>query len=439
MTGRVRFLTTAMGAACALAFAPAAASAATAWVAPAATVSGPGTSCSSPGYNTIQAAAEGAASGSKINICGGTYVEQLQITKPLKIAAVGSVDVKLPATPEDSTTACDTSIGAPYEPNQDLVSICTPDNVSITGVTFEAKWPALTCDDSLYGIFVAGGATLKLADSTVDGAGNPPPDPDSGCQGGVAIQLGSARTTPNETAKATLSGDTVEDYQKNGIDVTGSGTSAKITATTVTGSGATPDTAQNGIEVAYGGSAKISGVTVSGNECENSTCGANPISDYQATGVLFYGAAAGSSLSDSKLDDNDIGVYYEDEAATAPSGSQVSIKDDRLEGDRYESVALGKGDATVDDDEIAGGTVGIALVQVSGEPYGPTGKGKEDTISGLTSYAVEGFSDHGPSDPAGSFTISGSAISGNPFGAGVTGSVYTESPNLNIYVTPTDH
>src|ERR1700733_3495711 len=138
--------------AAAMAAVPAAASAGSLWVAHAPTVKGSGKSCTNPGYDTIQAAINEDSSGAKIEVCTGTYVEQLQITKALSIVAAGSVTVQLPATPADATTECDKASlkgleehGYGDQPNQDLVSICGSGTVSIAGLTFAGNWPAGTC------------------------------------------------------------------------------------------------------------------------------------------------------------------------------------------------------------------------------------------------------------------------------------------------------
>src|SRR5438552_2716483 len=39
----------------------------------------PGTSCNNPGYATIQSAVNAAASGDRINVCPGTYTEEVTI------------------------------------------------------------------------------------------------------------------------------------------------------------------------------------------------------------------------------------------------------------------------------------------------------------------------------------------------------------------------
>jgi Right handed beta helix region len=412
---------------------PAAASAASLWVAHAPTVKGPGKSCTSPGYSTIQSAIAADTTGAKIEVCTGTYIEQLQITKGLSIVAAGSVTVRLPATPVDSTTECDKASLKGLEeheygdqPNQDLVAICGAGTVTITGLTFEGNWPAGTCDDSLYGILVGGGADLKLTDSTISGAGA---DPINGCQGGIGVQVGMAWTNPVEIGTATLTNDTIGGYQKNGITVDGPGSKATITSTTVTGAGETPAIAQNGIQVSNGAQAKITGSTISGNEY-------NP--GYEATGVLFYGAAAGSSVTKSIIDDNDFGVYYLDGLPTPPTSSQLTISGDKLTNDRYASVGLDQGWATVSSDELAGGKVGILVFQYDEQQYGPKGTGSGDTISGMSEWAVQGSSDENPADHPGSFSIVKSSISGNPLGASVSNSVTSNSKSLSITTASSD-
>src|SRR5215472_6620025 len=75
------------------------------WVSSAPTVAGNGTSCNSPGFNAIQAAIVAAPSGATIEVCAGTYVEQLTIEKSLTILGTGgSVTIQLPATPAHSVT-----------------------------------------------------------------------------------------------------------------------------------------------------------------------------------------------------------------------------------------------------------------------------------------------------------------------------------------------
>jgi len=385
------------------------------WVSPH-TISSPGNSCTHPGFNSIQAAISGAPSGATINVCAGTYTEQLTITKTLSLVGQGVVTVALPAVVANSTTSCDTAPGTgAYSPDQDGVVVCGHVTVKATGITVSAAWPTDTCYDSEYGILVAGGATLDFTNSALTAAGVPVGSPDFGCQGGVGIQAGMAWvTTSSKVGHAVLSGDAISGYQKNGITVDGSGSTATVTGTTVTGAGLAVNTAQNGIQVSNGAKAEISHSTVQGNECSTvlvPSCGLN---GYQAIGILFYGPHAGSSVTSSTIKGNDLGVYNVEDTRTAPAASVVMINGDTLRNNRDESVYLDQGWATVDHDVIhAASTVGIELVQYNGQAYGTKGVALHDTISGMSVAAVQINSDRSASDKRGSLVLEHSNISSN--------------------------
>lgn len=116
-----------------------------------------------------------------------------------------------------------------------------------------------------------------------------------------------------------------------------------------------------------------------------------------------------------------------------------------MEGDRYAAVMLGQGYALVNKDKMSGGAVGVLLLQFEGaqewpvaQEFGPRGKGSEDTITGMSKYAIEGLSDNLSNDQFGSFTITNSTIGGNP-GATAAGSVFTNNPaKLKIVTTASD-
>lgn len=407
---------------------PAVAGASTLYVSNTAPVVPGGKSCAQPRYSTIQAAIEAPGTPS-IAVCPGTYTEQLTITKTATLKAAGtsgSADVVLPASPQNTKTPCDEAPGTgEFQPDQDGVSICTSGVVAIAGLKFEPKWPEGKCYDSLYGILVAGGATLKAKDVTVDGGGA---FPINGCQGGIGIQVGMAWTKPVEVGHATLQGVTVTDYQKNGITVDGAGSSATITGTTVKGAGATPETAQNGIQVSNGASATIKASKVSGNECDHSSCGPDGLSQYQATGVLFLGAAPGSSVASTELAGNDIGTYYFSEAAKQPASPELTLSKDSFVGNRYEGVVLDQGDALIKGGTITGpGNVGIDLLQYAGQTLASQSSASSVHVEGQ-SVAVDVESDKAAGDKPGKFVLTKSTLSGD------TTSLVNESNDFEVVI-----
>jgi Right handed beta helix region len=149
-------------------------------------------------------------------------------------------------------------------------------NVKNLGVT--ASGLTDVCDDGvdrLRGILFDG-ATGSITNNIVthinQGA--------SGCQEGNGIEVRNApfdNTGPD--LFVTISGNTVSDYQKNGITANGS-VAATITGNTVTGAGPIDYIAQNGIQIGFGGTANVVNNTVSGNYY-------TPVS-YVACGILYY-------------------------------------------------------------------------------------------------------------------------------------------------------
>ena len=341
------------------------------WVSNTAAI-GANTSCSSPGYSTISSAITAASAGATIEICSGTYVEQLNISTSLDLVGVGSPTIQLPSTPANSTTTtCDQLANSSPDnggtDNQDEISICGA-TVGISDLTVVALWPANTCYDNEYGIFVGTGGDLVSSDLTMEGAGVP----GNGCQGGVGIQVGAAWTTPEENGTATMTNTTVSQYQKNGVTVDGTGSSLTMKGAFITGYG--PDiNAQNGIQVSNGAKGVIKSATITDNTCENAQapCGPNPWVDYQASGVLFFGAAPGSSIESSSLSGNDMGVYYYTESSPCPTSPEVTISKDTFSGGSDEAIVLDQGVTSISKDTFndsnGASADGIYIFQYDGQ------------------------------------------------------------------------
>jgi hypothetical protein len=182
-------------------------------------------------------------------------------------------------------------------------------HVSISQVTVVGSWPTTVCYDSLYGVLVGGGASLSLTGSVVSQIGA---FPLNGCQGGVGVQAGFAPT--GQIGHATLSNDSIETYQKNGITIDGSGSTAKISNVTVTGDGPTDQIAQNGIQISFGATGTVTGSVIGGNNYTGT-------GEASSTGVLVVGGGGATcgigkgsplvkraSITGNTLTNNDIGV-----------------------------------------------------------------------------------------------------------------------------------
>jgi parallel beta-helix repeat protein len=125
-----------------------------------------------------------------------------------------------------------------------------------------------------FGVLVRN-ATVDVTGSTIHKIGE---NPLNGTQHGNAIVY-------RDGAHGTISGNTVTNYQKNGITVRDSGSSATINGNTVTGQGAVTYIAQNGIQVSFGASAHLFDNNVSLNRYTPAKVTACGLLIYKAGGV----------------------------------------------------------------------------------------------------------------------------------------------------------
>ncbi len=397
---------------CLMAVAAGAADASTkAWVSASAPAVPGGKGCTEPGFNSVQAAVNSGAG--TIEVCSGTYTEQVEIAHATKLNAVsgpGTATLAMPATPARSESACDTKSNEEEGPldQADEISICTSGTVTLTALDVEAVIPLETCANGLNGIFVGGGGTLKATHVSIDGASTTLAAY-KGCQHGIAVRVGSA--SREEVGHAQLKSDTISGYEKNGPTVSGAGSTMSIKGSTITGEGASPYIAQNGVQISFGGQGTVQTTTVSGNECNVEACGPQ---GSQGAGVLFYEAAAGSKLTSSTISSNDMGAYYASGSSTVPASPDVTLTKDTFTGNRYEGVALEEGKALLTTDTINGpGRVGIGLYQFEGALSASESSATKVNINGQSEAAIKVESDKQPGDIPGKFTVSHATHTGD--------------------------
>ena len=234
----------------------------------------------------IQDAIDDARSGgTTINVEAGTYTEQIVIAKSLTLAGSGAATTTIQAP---ATLATDVN------GYRSIVTI-TGSGVTVDFSGFTVNGPTPSGFNNIFGIFVGGGATANIHDNTIADVRD---NPFSGAQHGVAIQVGRS----SSVGTATIDNNTIEDYQKNGITVNGTGSSAIITDNTVTGAGPTTTIAQNGIQISGGATGTISGNTVTGNYWTLND-------DWTSTGILLYEAGEGVVVEGNTVDNNQVNVY----------------------------------------------------------------------------------------------------------------------------------
>jgi hypothetical protein len=281
------------------------------------------TSCASPGYTTVQAAVNAASPGNTVYLCGTTpYHEQVIVTKSITLTGDAGATI---AAPDPWAASAD-----PLPPQFARDNLFVPQaivlawghgvHLTISGLTIAGPLGgSFTCAKLQFGILVIDGASAQITHDAVTNIADADPAL-YGCQYGVGIQIGhkywlnaaySADEVEDFTGSATITHTTVSGYQKDGIDIDGPGSSARISDSTVTGTGPASALGQiiapNGIEVARGAFAQILDNTVTGNQYSGPGLASGD-------GILLYGGCGAPLVrhvlvAGNTLVNNDVGVW----------------------------------------------------------------------------------------------------------------------------------
>ncbi|MFZ1130490.1 MAG: hypothetical protein WAN38_06940, partial [Terriglobales bacterium] len=238
-------------------------------------------------YVTIQAAVTASPAGTVIEICPGTYPEQVTIGKNLTLEGVGNLSsdavVILPPAGGVVQNATDVSNSDPIAA-QILVQFAT---VSISNLTVDGTGNGLlnTCTPDFDGIlFQNASGTVNHVAVRNQLLG----DVQGGCLTGDPIYV---ETGNGYTSTVTVENSSVHNYNRNGITGRYAGTTLNVNGTYVQGAGplGLGYAAQNGIEVGFGAKGKITTNTVIDNSYVGPT--------YGASSILLYGAEENSSIT----------------------------------------------------------------------------------------------------------------------------------------------
>jgi Periplasmic copper-binding protein (NosD) len=249
-------------------------------------------------FTTIQGAVDFVPSGSTIDVCPGTYPEQVTINaKSLTLNGVlaGTNDAAVLIPSAGGLAVNATDIDGDAVAAQIFVENST--GVIVSRLTVDGDGNALSgCGTNLIGIYYknsSGRITDDVARNQILGSS------DQGCQVALGIDVESDSGTP----AVTVSNSSVHNYQKNGITAggpgTGGGPGMTITGNTVTGIGPTPAIAQNGIQVGFGATGKITGNYVVKDIYTGGTFG--------ASGILIY-ASSGVTVSSNTVESTQYGI-----------------------------------------------------------------------------------------------------------------------------------
>src|SRR6266581_9485826 len=280
--------------------------------------------CPTAQYTSIQMAVTAAQPGDHIDVCPGTYNEQV-------IIPVGKDNIRL-----RSTQRWEAVIKAPpdnpLDPVKAIVRVNGAHGVTILAFTITGPGSGV-CNSLRYGVRVdAGGSADILGNHITDIRDAPPPPTVSGCQNGVAILVG--RQFEGTTGSARIIGNVIENYQKNGPTVDNEGSYAELAHNRILGVGPTATIAQNGIQVSRGATADVRQNFVSKNIYSPGTT--------NSTAILLYPSGA-VHTDHNTLTGNDVGAYqsgYEfgELLCGSPAGSVTG--QNRVRASSFDGIVL---------------------------------------------------------------------------------------------------
>jgi hypothetical protein len=229
-------------------------------------------------FATIQAAVNQSPANSTIEICPGSYPEQVSINKNLTLTGVasGTQNSALIVAPTGGIVqnATDLYDGSPIAAQMFVQGAA---KVDISRLTLDGSNNQISgCAPDLMGVYYqnASGTISDIVarNQALSAALN-------GCQSGQGIFVESGYGSSG-SATVTIKNSSVHSYQKNGITADGSATTATISNNYVVGQGPTTGAAENGIQVSDGAMGTVANNEVVDDVYSPGTAG--------ASGILIY-------------------------------------------------------------------------------------------------------------------------------------------------------
>jgi hypothetical protein len=251
-----------------------------------------GLDCPNRDYPTIQMAVNAAAPGDKIKVCRGTYLEQVTIPAGkdgLTLFAEAAFQAVIKAPPV---------MAAP----EAIVRVDGAQNVTLRHFTITGPGYG-PCNSIRYGVFVYDGGSAVITDNHITEIHD---TPFSGCQNGLGVAVGRQLAPDGPTTgSATVVHNLIDKYQKGGVLVDNTGSTAEVAYNEVVGAGPiiAPGPAQNGIQVSRGAHGDVHHNKVSQNLYV--TAGTS------ATGILLFSDPVASvHHNDVYLNGNGIAPFF---------------------------------------------------------------------------------------------------------------------------------
>ncbi len=202
--------------------------------------------CPHAQFTSIQTAVTAAMPGDTVNVCPGTYPEQVVIRKSLTVRgiSVANQNLALIRPPQALPNSTSTFDGSPVAA---IVLVDGAKSVTLFNLTVDGASNGINgCAPEFAGVYYrnSSGTAESLAVRNIKlGPGL------GGCQSGIGIFVQSGL---GRKSQVNILNNSIHDYQKNGIAANEAGTFVNVRGNALTGLGPTNEIAQNGIQVAFG-------------------------------------------------------------------------------------------------------------------------------------------------------------------------------------------
>jgi hypothetical protein len=289
-------------------------------------------------FSTIAAAILAAPPGATVNVCAGSYGEQLTITKnlTLKGIAAGNSDAAILVSPSGGLVQNATTLSGAGVEAQIYVQGAA---VNISNLTVDAannNLDSLGCNADPIGIYYQNSSGTITRNSILNDILD---SPDLiGCQSG----LGFYAENSGPGATLTITYNNVENYQKNGITVNGpgiigtAGAAATISFNTVIGQGPWTGAAQNSIQLGFGATGKIASNTVGSDVWAPDVFG--DVGN-AAAGILVY-ASSGVSITSNNVSQTQYGITVDSDTNYGSADSSQITKNTVSTTHLYDGIDL---------------------------------------------------------------------------------------------------
>ena len=286
-----------------------------------------GTCTTFTSYPTIQQAVNAATGFATIEVCPGTYPEQVFISKPLTLQGVPSSgqQAAVIVPPAGGVVKNTRDFDANNLPVAAQVLVQDTFGVSLKDLVVDGAGNGLTgCGTDIMGILYQNSSGVLnhvvTRNQTLDPA-------DYGCQDGEGIFV-ETQSQYGYLSMVTVKNSSVHSYQKNGITGDDAGTTMTISSNDVRGWGASPAIAQNGIQLCCG----ATGTITSNSVIDDIYTGPS----YGASGILLYDTLENSGIS---VSNNSVGnaqypvaLVTDDSFGSSQYGDGVTVSGNQIFG-----------------------------------------------------------------------------------------------------------